>query len=143
MNIDDAINFEQKEASFYMPITAQYHLQLVEWLKELKEYQVLKNSGSLLKLPCKVGDTVYYFSGSYYKDIKNWKIEPIKVTEFNIKVNKSGKLMPLAMIANGTRYPISSVGKTVFLTKSEAEETLKKLKSTKYDTKSEEEEYDR
>ena len=51
--------------------------------------------------------------------------------------------MPLAMIANGTRYPISSVGKTVFLTKSEAEETLKKLKSTKYDTKSEEEEYDR
>lgn len=107
------------------------------WVKEhdyvsaaekLAEYEDLEEQSRLIKLPCKVGDTVYYFEGGYYKNIKNWKIVPIKVTEFNIKVNRSGKLMPLAMIANGTRYPISSIGKTVFLTKSEAEAKLKELK---------------
>lgn len=96
--------------------------------RRLKEYEDLEEQGRLIKLPCKVGDTVYYFSGGYYKNIKNWKITPIKVTEFNIKVNKSGKLIPLALIANGTRYPMSSIGKTVFLTKSEAEAKLKELK---------------
>lgn len=95
---------------------------------KLKEYEDLEEQSRLIKLPCKVGDTVYYFEGGYYKNIKNWKIVPIKVTEFNIKVNRSGKLMPLAMIANGTRYPISSIGKTVFLTKSEAEAKLKELR---------------
>lgn len=97
---------------------------------KLKEYEDLEEQSRLIKLPCKVGDTVYYFEGGYYKNIKNWKIVPIKVTEFNIKVNRSGKLMPLAMIANGTRYPISSIGKTVFLTKSEAEAKLKELKGS-------------
>lgn len=97
-------------------------------LKKLADYEDLEEQGRLIKLPCKVGDTVYYFSGGYYKNIKNWKITPIKVTEFNIKVNKSGKLMPLALIANGTRYPMSSIGKTVFLTKSEAEAKLKELR---------------
>lgn len=97
---------------------------------KLKEYEDLEEQSRLIKLPCKVGDTVYYFEGGYYKNIKNWKIVPIKVTEFNIKVNRSGKLMPLAMIANGTRYPISSIGKTVFLTKSESEAKLKELKGS-------------
>lgn len=100
--------------------------------RRLKEYEDLEEQGRLIKLPCKVGDTVYYFSGGYYKNIKNWKITPIKVTEFNIKVNKSGKLIPLALIANGTRYPMSSIGKTVFLTKSEAEAELEEcLRSRK------------
>lgn len=105
--------------------------------RKLKEYENLEERGRLVKLPCKVGDTVYYFSGGYYKNIKNWKITPIKVTEFNIKVNKSGKLIPLAMIANGTRYPMSSIGKTVFLTKSEAEAKLKELRGGENDRETE------
>lgn len=95
---------------------------------KLAEYENLEEQGRLIKLPCKVGDTVYYFSGGYYKNIKNWKITPIKVTEFNIKVNKSGKLIPLALIANGTRYPMSSIGKTLFLTREGAEAKLKELR---------------
>lgn len=97
-------------------------------LEKLANYEDLEEQGRLISLPCKVGDTVYYFEGGYYKNIKDWKIVSIKVTEFNIKVNRSGKLLPLAMIANGTRYPMSSIGKTVFLTKSEAEAKLKELR---------------
>ena len=33
--------------------------QLAEWLMQLKEYQSLEEQGRLIKLPCKVGDTVY------------------------------------------------------------------------------------
>lgn len=97
-------------------------------LKKLADYEDLEEQGMLIKLPCKVGDTVYYFSGSYYKNIKYWEITPIIVTEFSTKANRSGKIMPFSIIANGTRYPMSSIGRTVFLTREEAEAELKKLR---------------
>lgn len=81
-----------------------------------------------LRLP-KVGDTVYYFRGGYYrKNRSDWEITPIKVTEISMKISKSGRVMPLSIIANGTRYPISSIGKTVFLSREEAEQALGKMK---------------
>lgn len=80
-------------------------------------------------LPCKVGDTVYYFDGAYHlKNKNNWKVKPIKVTEFSTKIGRSGKLYPLSIIANGTRYPLTSIGKTVFLTREEAEKALEGMK---------------
>ena len=68
---------------------------------------------------------MYYFDGAYYlKDKSRWKITPIKVTEFSIKIGRSDKLYPLSIIANGTRYPLTSIGKTIFLTRKEAEKAL-------------------
>ena len=34
--------------------------QLAEWFKQLKEYQKLEADGRLIKLPCKVGDDVWF-----------------------------------------------------------------------------------
>ena len=80
-------------------------------------------------LPCKVGDTVYYFDGAYYlKNKSMWKIKPIKVTELSTKIGRSGKLYPLSIIANGTRYPLTSIGKRLFLTREEAEKALEGMK---------------
>ena len=80
-------------------------------------------------LPCKVGDTAYYFDGAYYlKNKNNWKVKPIKVTEFSTKIGRSGKVYPLSIIANGTRYPLTSIGKTIFLTREEAEKALEGMK---------------
>ena len=91
-----------------------------------KHCESYKDKSRYIELPCKVGDTVYYFKGGYYLGDKNrWKITPIKVTEFSIKINRSGKVLPLSIIANGTRYAISSIGKIVFLTREEAEKALK------------------
>ena len=39
---------------------AQEHEQLAEWLTQLKEYQQLEEKGRLIKLPCKIGDDVYF-----------------------------------------------------------------------------------
>ena len=38
---------------------AEEHEQLAEWLEQLEEYKQLEEHGRLIKLPCKVGDTVY------------------------------------------------------------------------------------
>ena len=40
--------------------------ELAEWLMQLKEYQSLEEQGRLIKLPCKVGDTVYVIVGEKY-----------------------------------------------------------------------------
>lgn len=40
------------------------HKQVAEYLKKLKEYQQLEEQGRLIKLPCKVGDTVYLIKNS-------------------------------------------------------------------------------
>jgi hypothetical protein len=73
--------------------------------------------------PCKVGDTVYYIEGAYYNS-KRQTVRPIKVTEISWKCDRSGRDLGFALIANGTRYKFSSIGKTVFLTKEEAEAAL-------------------
>lgn len=86
------------------------------------------NRSEWVHLPCKVGDTVYYVDGAWYlKNKSMWEIKPIKVTEFSTKIGRSGKLYPLSIIANGTRYPVTSIGKTVFLTREEAEKALKEV----------------
>ena len=77
--------------------------------------------------PCKVGDTVHYIEGAYYNSIRQ-TARPIKVTEISWKSSRSGKDLGFALIANGTRYKFSSIGKTVFLTKEEAERALAERK---------------
>lgn len=81
-----------------------------------------------VELPCNVGDMVYYIEGGYYRST-NLKVRPIKVTEISRKNNRSGKDLGWAIIANGTRYKFSSIGKIVFLTREEAEQALKERSS--------------
>lgn len=71
---------------------------------KLKEYEDLEEQGRLIKLPCKVGDGVYYILG-----IPNET--PCAIDKCTFKLSD-----------------INKIGKTVFLTKSEAEEKLKELK---------------
>ena len=65
-----------------------------------------------IRPPCKVEDTVYRIdSGNYYS---HWKpfVQELTVTEISWKFD-------------GIRYKFSSIGKTVFLTRGDAEEALK------------------
>lgn len=78
--------------------------QLAEWFKQLKEYQTLEEQGRLIKLPCKVGTDVYYILG-----IPNETPCTIDKCVFELS-------------------DIHKIGKTLFLTKSEAEAKLKELR---------------
>lgn len=124
-------------------------------LTKLGEYEDLEEQGRLIKLPCKVGDTVYADSTMLpiedmecYEDIEN-KIPsyfPGRVVSFRFAKRNWMKIAVKAKwlhewiddetgpdsnyieCEKNFAIPLSGIGKTVFLTKSEAEAKLKELK---------------
>lgn len=82
-------------------------------------------------LPCKVGDTMYYIKYMYQHFpnlVFHMSVEPILVTEISWKHTRTGKDLGFAIIANGTRYKFSSLGRTLFFTEKEAEIKINELK---------------
>lgn len=82
--------------------------------------------------PCKVGDTVYYIKGGYYKKPQFCEVSrPCKVVEVSFKLQRNGSRVMRGFITdNGTRYNFDSIGKSVFLTKEEAEKALAERETT-------------
>ena len=109
---------------------AEEHMQLVKWLEELKSYKDLEEQGLLVRLPCKVGDMVWDNDFGYPEsyEIKAFSygycdsyVEPD--TEDRIIFyyeNYSGSI--------SGAFPISEIGKTVFLTREEADKKLNEMK---------------
>lgn len=105
--------------------------QLAEWLEKSKEYQQLEEQGKLIKLPCKVGDTVwdndygrpcaYIITAFSLGECEEYICEPVTTKEVVFYyANSSGSI-------TGS-FAESEIGKTVFFTKSEAEAKLKELR---------------
>lgn len=127
MNIDEVINgwtFEEtiKTAESLMEVENNMfkwdvirHLRdFAEAYKEqLKEYQQLEEQGRLIKLPYKIGDTVYEITGATTRGY-DWKYLTYE------KAYVHGTVFNLDRLYD--------IGKTVFLTKSEAEAKLKELR---------------
>ena len=90
-------------------------------LTKLGEYEDLEEQGLLLKLPCKVGDTVYSIAN-------DGKIYPVKATREVRIVNGV-----LHIICESCKYvdlvSYDDIGKSVFLTQTEAEQKLKEKES--------------
>lgn len=93
--------------------------QLAEWLEKSKEYQQLEEQGKLVKLPCKIGTEVYDIT--WWDNVQEKIVVKGKVYYRTVHKNKVTKL-PF------TYSDIDNFGKTVFLTKSEAEAKLKELR---------------
>lgn len=64
MNIDEVIAKYLKLANNDKCCQKEEAYQLAEYLTQLKEYRQLEQQGRLIKLPCKVGDTVYLIKNS-------------------------------------------------------------------------------
>ena len=86
-------------------------------------------------LPCKVGDAAYVIdAGDYQSDYKPYVREK-EVTEISWKKVKNGKDLGFGVILKGgdcntsARYKIQNIGKTVFLTREEAEVALEEMKN--------------
>jgi hypothetical protein len=100
---------------------AEEHEQLAEWLEELKEYEQLEEQGLLLKLPCKIGDTVYSITRDFISEYKICSIEKyLEGFFFNWGCEKG-------IYKNIRGFTHFEIGKTVFLTKEEAEQELKRM----------------
>lgn len=87
-------------------------------IDKLAEYEGLEEQGRLVILPCKVGDTLYRLVPNLYREYVE-----IKIAQFVI--NKNGIYF---ITDKGVSWSADKIGKTVFLTKSEAEAKLKELR---------------
>nr|DAF49826.1 MAG TPA: hypothetical protein [Myoviridae sp. ctBbR2] len=119
------------------------HRQVAEYLRKLKDYEDLEEQGRLIKLPCKVGDTVYLIDRDENNKFKvyegKWErvslVQTSKDGSFNLRGEISydiydcfyddGRIMKHGMYVGQER---TEIGKVVFLTKSEAEAKLKELR---------------
>ena len=101
-------------------------------IERLAEYEDLEEQGLLLRLPCKVGDTVwdndygkpcaYTITGFSFGTGEDYIDEPVSLREVVCYYsNYSGSI-------TGS-FAVSEIGKTVFLTKEEAEQKLKEMES--------------
>ena len=99
-----------------IPFKANFYKPTIEKIAD----QLLKNG--VIVLPCKIGDVVYTLN-------KTDGVVAKKVVEISWKRDWSGTDLGWGLILSGkrsnNRYNVSSIGKTVFLTKEEAEKALK------------------
>lgn len=107
--------------------------QVAKWLEELKSYKDLEEQGLLVRLPCKVGDTVWDNDFGYPEsyEIKAFSygycdsyVEPDIGIEDEIIFyyeNSDGSITGA--------FPISEIGKTVFLTREETEKKLEEMQN--------------
>lgn len=142
MNIDETINgwtFEEtiKTAESLMELEKNMskwdvirHLRdfAEKYREQSKEYQQLEEQGRLLKLPCKVGDKIFLDFAGFGKDIDKFTVK-----DFHLYCFKDGETILFCNYESNDRtlsgqIDVMEFGKTVFLTKSEAEAKLKELR---------------
>jgi hypothetical protein len=104
----------------------------IEALEEIQTYRDAEKQGLLLKLPCKVGSTVYLINSRYTECTQEGQefdeyscqgcecLECDSHKEYYIHTNKSVSIEWIV-------EHLKEIGKTVFLTKEEAEQVLKQM----------------
>lgn len=100
---------------------ANQHNQLAEWLEELKSFKEAEKQGLLVRLPCKVGDVVYVPTRNFVSELRI----------IMISVNMYGAyfrwMLNSGIYPNLYGFSGSELGKTVFLTREEAEKKLEEM----------------
>lgn len=95
---------------------------MAELREKLKRYEDAEEQGLPLRLPCKVGDTVYKPNPITKKGIVEIKIESIFITESGINISGSTTIKKYLFCCQPDDF-----GKTVFLTEAEAEAKLAEM----------------
>ena len=90
-------------------------------LERAQELAQAEKDGRLVVLPCKVGDTVYEANKRGFVSI--YEVISIHVSSYSILV---GWNLVDGIYSNLNGFEVSALGKTVFLTRAEAEAALKK-----------------
>lgn len=97
--------------------------EVAELLEELKSYKDLEEQGLLVRLPCKVGDTVYRVNAGAKQPII-----PMTVSEIRFLCYKNKRAVRFDAIGKEDMgescYRLEDIGRIVFLTHEEAEKKL-------------------
>lgn len=102
---------------------AEKYEQVAKWLEELKSYKEAEEQGLLVRLPCKVGEKLWC--------IVNSTIRELRVHHFDMPA--FGTTDIVFRYADGFKLErfVGEIGKTVFLTREEAENKLEEMKNGK------------
>ena len=92
--------------------------------EKLGRYEDLEEQGRLIKLPCKIGTEVY--NTTWWDDVQEKVVVKGKTYYRTVHKHKVSK-------STFDYFDIKEFGKTVFLTKEEAEAKLKELRGTRND----------
>lgn len=95
---------------------------IVEMQKELQAYKDAEEQGLLVRLPCKVGAPIYSV-GMAVDECPC--VDEFEVNSFEYCEDEAGNLELWVYCAIGFHFRSDAMGKTVFLTREEAEAALK------------------
>ena len=127
LTVDETLKLVNK-ASVQMELDnckecSENYKQIAEYLEELKSYKDLEERGLLVRLPCKVGDSMFRIN----KGAKNPIIE-LTVAQINI-TRKSYKLEAVDKYGDELMYFKEEIGNAIFITREEAEKKLEELRN--------------
>lgn len=128
MNYNDAEKFDSNDSvENYMKANcikcAEEHEQLAEWLEELKSYKDAEEQGLFVRLPCKVGDTVYVPTRNFVSELR------ITMVSVNMHEAYFSWMLNSGIYPNLDGFSKSKLGKSVFLTREEAEKKMEERKN--------------
>lgn len=109
---------------------AEKYEQVAKWLKELKSYKEAEEQSLLVRLPVAIGSKVYAISSFFdciydYEDCKStqkWKCEEDIPCEYEKRLYCVKEIEFHLTLKD-------AIGKTIFLTREEAEKKLEELKN--------------
>lgn len=118
MLIDGLIKFcDEKSKNIKLKAEPQVFIEIAMQLEKLKLYKAAEEQGLIEKLICNAGDTIYYLIES----LKN----PAVATIFKIEIYEDEHCY---IDDDYNAWGVQDFGKTVFLTREEAEQALMKMK---------------
>ena len=94
--------------------------------EQIKEFQHLEEQDRLVKLPCKVGDTLYWINGKF---IINYKITGFSVDEDGVWIMHAEHCVKTVNKTYLYNIAVDTIGETAFFSESEAEAKLKELRN--------------
>ena len=109
---------------------AEKYEQVAEWLEELKSYKEAEEQGLLVRLLIKIGDMVW---DNDFGHPASYEIKAFSYgyCDSYVEPNIEDEIIFYYENYNGSitgAFPMSEIGKTVFLTREEAEKKLEEMK---------------
>lgn len=98
--------------------------------RKLKEYEDAEEQGLLLRLPCEVGDKIFLDFAGFGKDIDEFTVK-----DFHLDCFENGETILFCDYESNDstlsgQIDVMEFGKSVFLTKEEAEAKLKEMEGS-------------
>ena len=95
-------------------------------IEKLASYEDAEEQGLLLRMPCKVGDTVYEVQ-KIRKRIQEYSVISVHISPCSVLIGWEIKKETGGIYSNLNGFCDYALGKTVFLTREEAEKALAEM----------------